>query len=171
VLDGEKVLTGGELPNNDALLRARKPWVPRRRLDTELATSGITLISKAENYRPLKPQNSEPTPANTVKIYNKLPGNNQITNKKNLYHNMKAYYGLTGEDVGKYLPLTFLIRRGVDDPSFHAFSRAYDATPDAPGVWICKPGENSNRGAGIQCKRQLADIRAFVKENVTRTRS
>jgi hypothetical protein len=38
-------------------------------------------------------------------------------------------------------------------------------------VWILKPGENSNRGTGIQCKKEWSDITVFVEENCTRSKT
>lgn len=74
--------------NNEALLKQRKPWVARRRIETELENSGISLISKSYSYLGVKcPENVEIN-ANDIRIYNKFEGNNQIANKKNLYFNM-----------------------------------------------------------------------------------
>ena len=36
-------------------------------------------------------------------------------------YNMKAYFESIGEDPFNYLPLTFHIRNGLDDPEFNHF--------------------------------------------------
>lgn len=32
------------------------------------------------------------------------------------------------------------------------------------GIWICKPGENSNRGRGIKIARNLSEVRREIEE-------
>lgn len=61
---------------------------------------------------------SQPT---DVKIYNKIEDNFHISNKKALYLNMKNYYEAMNEDVFNYLPLTFHLKEGTDDPEFQKF--------------------------------------------------
>ena len=49
------------------------------------------------------------------KLYNKLESNAELSNKKNLFLNMKAHYEETSRDPFETLPLTFLIRNGIRD--------------------------------------------------------
>ena len=49
------------------------------------------------------------------KLYNKLEKNAELSNKKNLFLNMKAHYEESSRDPFEVLPLTFLIRDGVRD--------------------------------------------------------
>lgn len=51
------------------------------------------------------------------------------------------------------IPLTFHIKSGQDDPEYFKFVETYNrlaSEQTTQNVWIIKPGENSNRGSGIQ---------------------
>ena len=72
------------------------------------------------------------------------------------------------------MPLTF--RMNIDrkagtngNAGYLKFTKAYDELFEKEGqsVWIVKPGENSNRGRGIQIFEDLDQIREFV-ETTTR---
>lgn len=72
------------------------------------------------------------------------------------------------------MPLTF--RMNIDkkagtngNAGYQKFTKAFDELQEKEGqsVWIVKPGENSNRGRGIQIFEDLDQIREFV-ENTTR---
>ena len=52
------------------------------------------------------------------KLYNKIEDNFHMNNKKALYLNMKNYYEALDQDVFDNLPLTFHIKKGLDDPEF-----------------------------------------------------
>jgi hypothetical protein len=67
------------------------------------------------------------------------------------------------KDVFEVIPLTFLITKGVNDPEFQRFSTLFEElaskgknSKQATNIWICKPGENSNRGNGIQVVSSLS---------------
>ncbi len=47
--------------------------------------------------------------------------NKQLTNKKGVYINMRQYYENLGEDPFNVLPLTFLVKSGLNDPEFMRF--------------------------------------------------
>jgi tubulin--tyrosine ligase len=48
-------------------------------------------------------------------VHNHLECNFHIGNKKALFYNLRQYYDLIGKDVFDYLPLTFHIKKGLDD--------------------------------------------------------
>lgn len=50
-----------------------------------------------------------------------------------------------------FMPLTFHIRDGSEDPEFKKFELEFQASlkRNKNSLWIVKPGENSNRGNGI----------------------
>ena len=103
-------------------------------------------------------------------IYNKLEGTHNISDKKHLFLNMVSYYENLEDDILDSIPLTFLVYNGSDDESFQAFlastkqdfindiqksttsetSNSYYSDENQAKYWIIKPGENSNRGNGIQ---------------------
>jgi hypothetical protein len=91
-----------------------------------------------------------------MKIYAKLENNFHLSNKKALFFNMKSYYEAIGKDPFDVLPLTFHIKTGLSDPSFKEFKYSFDQFASdltSKNVWIVKPGENTNRGTGINvCK-------------------
>ena len=80
-----------------------------------------------------------------------MEGNSSLCNKKTLFANLKEYYECLGQDPYLTLPVTFHIKDGVNEPSFSEFSRYYERnTSEDANMWIIKPGENANRGHGIQ---------------------
>lgn len=88
-----------------------------------------------------------------------MEGNFHLSNKKAIFYNMKVYYEAIKESPFDYLPLTFHIKDGMQDLSWHKFEEAYNnpgqreelAKYPTMGkeLWIVKPGENTNRGCGI----------------------
>ena len=89
-----------------------------------------------------------------------MEGNSELSNKKNLFSNLKTYYELIGEDPFITLPLTFLVKDGVHDKSFIKFREFFYKNPNS--MWIIKPGENSNRGQGIKVVKDLKEIEIMV---------
>ena len=93
-------------------------------------------------------------------LYNKLEGNNSLCNKKTLFSNLVKYYQSIGEDPHKTLPLTFHITEGTNDKTFTDFRKYYESNIiDGVNVWIIKPGENANRGTGIQVVKKFKEIK------------
>lgn len=109
-------------------------------------------------------------------LYNHLEGNYHLSNKKALFYNMKAFCESKGEDVFEYLPQTFHIKDGLLDKEFIKFEKCYKqleqskndegTKPKLHNTWIVKPGENTNRGCGIQFCTELEDIKAIVGRKV-----
>ena len=94
-----------------------------------------------------------------LKMQNPLINNYVIGNKKALFHTMGCYYSCKNENIFDYLPLTFHIKQGLDDPDYYKFLKHYyerakeikaSNNSKAKNIWIVKPGENSNRGNGIK---------------------
>lgn len=83
-----------------------------------------------------------------LKIYNKLEDNYHLSNKKALFLNMRFYYESLGRDPFIALPITFHIKKGLDDPEYNKFKAFYDSFPAGckSNIWILKPGECTNRG-------------------------
>ena len=53
-----------------------------------------------------------------VKVHNHLNQNYYIGNKKALFYNFKKLCELHGDNVFKYLPVTFHVCKGIDDPVY-----------------------------------------------------
>jgi hypothetical protein len=62
------------------------------------------------------------------------------------------------------VPLTFHIKRAINDAQFLEFASKYAENRQSrrPNYWIIKPGEFSNRGQGISCTNKSEDVRARV---------
>jgi O-phosphoseryl-tRNA(Cys) synthetase len=54
-------------------------------------------------------------------MYNRLEGNSNISNKKDLFINLTNYYKSTIQEPLNNIPLTFLIKNGIKDESFYNF--------------------------------------------------
>ena len=95
-------------------------------------------------------------------MYNRLEDNYHLTNKKALFMNMCAYYQRLRLDPFKVaIPLTFHIK-SQRDPAYEKFIREYkrlEKQGDHSNIWIVKPGENSNRGCGIEVADTLSEIK------------
>ena len=72
--------------------------------------------------------------------------------------------------------LKFHIKEGLNDPTFHKFETLFHDAQDnskktilddlpkfGKNLWIVKPGENTNRGCGIQVSKDLDHIKSLVQ--------
>jgi len=94
----------------------------------------------------------DPTEDPPLRTYGKLEGNFHLSNKNSLTDNLTNYYKATDEDVTENIPLTFLVSGGSKDSSFSNFREYFSKISlqdTEENHWICKPGENSNRGQHI----------------------
>ena len=83
--------------------------------------------------------------------------------------NLTEYYKSKGEDYSDNIPLTFLIEGGKSSKSFSDFRQYYNLMApnvDEDNKWICKPGENSNRGQNIIVCQDLAQIENYVNQGI-----
>jgi len=110
-------------------------------------------------------------------LCNHMENNYHLSNKKAIYYNMKTYYELTGQEWWRTLPLTFHIKEGINDKEFAKFQDVFKGSEAAISqygpmdklgkhVWIVKPGENTNRGCGIQVCRDIQAIRDIVNNTM-----
>ncbi|CAI2359568.1 unnamed protein product [Moneuplotes crassus] len=94
-------------------------------------------------------------------IYNKIPENYNLANKKNLFLNLVSYYKSIGKDPNEFIPETYLIKSGPEHPSFIEFKLKVKGSDE--GCWIIKPGENSNRGRGIKLCSTISELEACMQ--------
>ena len=107
--------------------------------------------------------------------YTKMENNYHLSNKKAIYYNMKVYYEAIGKEYHNFMPLTFHIKEGLNDPQFLKFEQLYHDAQDSnkdtildnfpkfgKSLWIVKPGENTNRGCGIQVSKELEHIKNLI---------
>lgn len=87
-----------------------------------------------------------------------MEDNHHLANKKCLFQNLQYYYKIQGKDVfeERVFPITFHIRGGLTDPEYLRLVGYFNQFPNS--IWIVKPGENSNRGTGIQVVQSLAEV-------------
>ena len=58
-------------------------------------------------------------------MHNHLENNWNLSNKKALFYNMRAYYEAIGDEYSRYLPLTFHIQNGVNDGEWEKLVEYY----------------------------------------------
>jgi len=73
---------------------------------------------------------------------------------------MKEYYENIDEDPFLVIPLTYHIEQGLEDLEYHRFK---DYFIENGGVWILKPGEDTNWGAGIVVRSTLTQIEEEIE--------
>ena len=96
-------------------------------------------------------------------IYNRLDDNYHLSNKKALFRNISNYYYSIGVDpFAVAIPLTFNVKTpSSSDPEYARFMKEFKTFEQRgdPNIWIIKPGENSNRGSGIQVANSMNEVR------------
>lgn len=124
--------------------------------------TGLDLITNSPSFISLYQEKSFPE---ILKMHNKLEHNQKITNKKDLFFTLKAYYSLTKSDISSTIPLTFHVALGETDEEFLKFSSKFLEFSNKPvqNIWIIKPGEFTNRGQGIKVSNSLEEITEQVK--------
>lgn len=93
-------------------------------------------------------------------MYNRLEDNFHLSNKKALFRNIVHYYRAAGMDPFEVaIPLTFHIKQvNGTDADYQGFLKSFEAEKEAKvseNVWIIKPGEDTNRGCGINVSNNL----------------
>ena len=78
---------------------------------------------------------------------------------------MKLFYEKQNKNVFDYLPVTFHVKR-YNDETWQEFTKYYQEDiknhPGEPRLWILKPGENSNRGNGIEVFSDYEKLKQWV---------
>jgi len=126
-----------------------------------------------------------------IKLSNHLEFNYVLGNKKCMYYNLKFYYQMINKEHLDIMPLTFHVR-GILDPEYENFKKEYLKNEEAikknqkvkhkrstkgnsekefdvnsnKNIWIIKPGENTNRGNGINVSNKLQEIEGIIKRDV-----
>ena len=137
---------------------------------------GYSSILASPSYTRVLPESPVLNPLE-VRIHNRLENNTQLTHKKALFYNMKRYYMAIGEDYTQYLPLTFHVSGGENDPEFLSFTEQFKAitavesqeqaeNPGCRNLWIVKPGENSNQGRDIAICTTIQQVSAEMRNSV-----
>lgn len=115
-------------------------------------------------------------------LYAKIDGNECLSNKANLLATMVAYYknqhAMANQAAGgnekqddtpairdafSILPVTYNVTASknlAEDREFSELSRRFG---HQKAIWICKPGENANRGRGIVVLPNLSQVKQFLQ--------
>lgn len=104
-------------------------------------------------------------------MYNKMEDNFHLANKKALFMNMVSYYKRLDLDPFEVaIPLTFHIKSSCDK-EYNELVEVYQRHQEIgkSNVWIIKPGENSNRGCGIEVADNLKEIKQHIDTNARMT--
>jgi hypothetical protein len=86
---------------------------------------------------------------------NKISKNNKGNPRRQLY-----------DPFGGFLPVTYNLttqRNMLDDPQFVELLERFEL--DKAAIWICKPGENANRGRGIVVLKDLVEVRKMLQNS------
>lgn len=84
---------------------------------------------------------------------------------------MRNYYTYCCNNVSVFdtLPLTFHLKRGMEDPEYARFQEYFESEQQKcrekkhrKNIWIIKPGENTNRGIGIRVEQDIERIKGLV---------
>lgn len=95
--------------NDNDVLAWDKYWSKNRSIEDKISED----LSKRKNH--LKKSEWITISPKTVRIQNHLPFNFVIGNKKALLYTMTQYYESIGEKVFNYLPLSYHIKKGIED--------------------------------------------------------
>ena len=96
------------------------------------------------------------------RVYNHLEGISNISNKKDMFINLREYYKNIQEDLFQSIPETYHILNS-QDAELQRFITRFEENPNL-NIWIIKPGENSNRGNGIIITDKLKVIISYISE-------
>lgn len=97
-------------------------------------------------------------------IHNHFEGNFNLGNKKALYHNLRNLFDSLKKSIFDIIPMTFHLRKGLEDSEYQGF---LDYFKENKGLWIIKPGENSNRGKGIEITDDISVINRIITSKET----
>lgn len=95
--------------NDNDVLAWDKYWSKNRSIEDKISED----LSKRKNH--LKKSEWITISPKTVRIQNHFPFNFVIGNKKALLYTMTQYYESIGEKVFNYLPLSYHIKKGIED--------------------------------------------------------
>lgn len=128
-------------------------------VNVDLSSLGYSKITKSRNYLKIKPVKIS---SSGLRIYSKLEYNYEISNKKNLFLNLKKFYEKIGGNVFDVVPVTFHIT-GKDNSLLELEKFFKQNLNNGENLWIVKPGENSNRGNGIFICNNFEEILGAIK--------
>lgn len=78
---------------------------------------------------------------------------------------MKQFCDDQKDDIFNYVPLTFHIRNNCQEEyeALMQYEEGESKSSKDRMLWIVKPGENSNRGCGIEICRKAEQVRKHIE--------
>lgn len=77
------------------------------------------------------PQEQEVAQPPAIRIYNKMQGNQCLSDKKHLFFNMRDMYRSLGKDPFSIMPLTYVINNGLNDMEWDNFEATFKSIEEA----------------------------------------
>lgn len=91
---------------------------------TGSAAKGPRVLGKGKK-EDKEEEKEENITSHNLLTYTKMENNYHLSNKKAIYYNMKVYYEAIGKEYHNFMPLTFHIKEGLNDPQFLKFEQLY----------------------------------------------
>ncbi len=157
---------GNNAPLIRAVLKQRPWWMIAKKRDTKDCQLVWSPWRRNRFYEVLRVQDC-PAAATVnsagIKVYNHLQENHCLSDKKEMYYNLRQYYESLGQDPFDTMPVTFHV--GGESSERPRFLESFNQFQSVSGqhVWIVKPGENTNRGNGINVCKTLEEINALTQ--------
>lgn len=158
-LDHMKVAAGKSLL---CTVKFQPKYLPTKGRYVEISPLGYDLVTQSPSFAQLSPTLA--LNPQVLETHNKLEHNEHLTNKKSLLLTLRQYYEVTNGDLFSVIPVTFHLANGQLDSEFEKFRKEYtyfdpiSQEMRLKGVWILKPGENTNRGNGISVCYSLPQL-------------
>ncbi|OMJ82505.1 hypothetical protein SteCoe_16792 [Stentor coeruleus] len=134
-----------------------------KRFIVDTSPLGFGRISNSTSFRQIKPTTYQ---SSKLKVYNKIAGNHNLSNKKDLFFNLQRFCSDKKISLINYIPTTFHIT-SLKDPNFSEFEKYFRINHHKIGhIWILKPGEDTNRGNGISICTSLEQIKREISRSL-----
>jgi len=83
------------------------------------------IIGKGKKGDEKEEEKEENVTSHNLLAYAKMENNYHLSNKKAVFYNMKVYCEAIGKEYHHYMPLTFHIKEGLNDPAFLKFEQLF----------------------------------------------
>lgn len=113
---------------------------------------------------------------NKLLLHNHVENGEQLGDKIHMFRNMKNYYESMGKNIYATVPLSFIVFN-ITDTSFVNFLEHFnelekakkDSCDSFKNLWIIKPGEDSNRGRGVEVLDKVCKIKEIIRSSAFAT--
>ena len=153
-------IAGNELFSMGFVENEKLPQVKLQALDSkeEMIVPAIII----QHFQPSI--NHTSIPQSEIYLHNHIEETNLLGDKKDLFLNLTTFLRKQNQDPFSILPITILTHPRESLSEFRSIFIQRE-NQGLPNVWILKPAINSNRGKGIEVKKNLQDISRYVCES------